>query len=289
MTKSEAELILGLDFGYTVKDVHKRFRHLSLSVHPDHGGDHDLFLRLLDAKDLLLDSAPKTHSAKEPSIFIEVDINLEWLLEADPSPLEVSHKTADRCMECNGTGSLDHRNDSKPCSGCDGMMRVMDPEHPKRAIQCPDCYGKGVEFINPCGICGGKGYCPQDLSFKVELQPYHLPRDLIIGGVARVSCEVSERGKDCFRKENDLYIKYYINILDIVTNRILTYRDPMNDTFIDLHCRDFVKGKRILPGRGLVDNGRRGDLYLVPEFDFSEIGELTPEAIQIIEDIRKKK
>lgn len=85
--------IFGLRENFTREEVNKKFKRLSKIVHPDIGGDENLFKFIMFCKEVLLDNSkindvkqtdekPKTRQSKEDSKKESVYINLRDFRES---------------------------------------------------------------------------------------------------------------------------------------------------------------------------------------------------------------
>jgi hypothetical protein len=134
-TRSQALLALGLTPNATHQDTIRAFRKLSLRHHPDRAGEHDEFITILSAKDVLLEGPGNGESLSESS---PVGDASEWTVPGArarvPVPRTSTNQTRyyapfldslfgpspfERCKESIGRGSVSYTCACKKCEQAD--------------------------------------------------------------------------------------------------------------------------------------------------------------------------
>jgi len=165
MNLDEATELLGLAGEFSYTDLKRRFRELSLTMHPDVGGDQAQFIRLMDAFKVLEGHA----SADENGSQALSTVDGTPLSELGKGyPLTVSAKS---CGSCEGRGwqSFSNHTVEVKCPECDGDGKFW--------VDCKKCSGSG-RYMHPrtgkdigeCYACAGTGrfYPP----YKQQRRPY---------------------------------------------------------------------------------------------------------------------
>lgn len=134
MTVGEAQVLLGLEDGYTAVDLVKAFRRKAVETHPDHGGDTDDFLLVKRAKELLgrvLEGEFLRSDDEEPE---------EEVVEEPPAEAEVEPAWAD-------DGYIDGAEDQRDLGLLVGKkLSVLHIEVDGRAHPAPQHFRAWVEL-----------------------------------------------------------------------------------------------------------------------------------------------
>lgn len=190
MAKKDYYEILGLNKNASQDEIKKAYRKLAKELHPDKGGDEDMFKEVSEAYDVLSDSKKKenydrfghnqnTHSGpnmddifshfqdifgRRPtnqtrmgqSLTITVSLTLEEIFSGVVKTYNYNRNVS--CNSCDGHGG----SDPIDCVSCNGLgyvtklfrtpMGVMEERQP-----CPSCDSLGVQYKQPCKSCKGSG------------------------------------------------------------------------------------------------------------------------------------
>jgi molecular chaperone DnaJ len=160
MNPQEAMNILGLNRDHTEDDIKKAFKSKAHEHHPDKGGDSQMFIRVKEAKEVLLSLRNGGHNRD----------NLFETLFGRKKPFSTYTRPKVRIPEVVislqrgyfGGQFTKKLRVQKPCKTCGGLGRTGD--------YCSACNGNGftksnhahgphnIFTRNVCGYCGGTGF-----------------------------------------------------------------------------------------------------------------------------------
>jgi len=217
--------VLGLDKTATEQEIKKRYRKLSMKLHPDRGGDEEAFKKVAEAYGILSDKTKKANydrygdaggvkgnpfagnpfadhpfndfmrqhrrgarQAQQRGGDLRVTISLT--LEEIYSGIDktIKYKRNILCGDCDGHGGHNPR-DCNKCGGNGVEIRVTNTLGGMRQMQvtCSKCHGRGKSFSSSCGTCHTKG-----LKLKEETVVVEIPKGVKSGDNIRYGTMGSE-------------------------------------------------------------------------------------------------
>lgn len=199
---------LGVEKEASSEEIKKAYRKLSMTHHPDKGGDEDKFKQINEAYSVLSDfqkrqaydnpnpfdsfgngfpfgfnpfgNVPRRPDPNAPqnggAIIVEAEIPLKLYLFGGVFKAKFSYREA--CLTCNGKGF----DKSSPCTNChsSGYIQRVDKRPgfvSTSTIPCPICGGLGQKPENKCSDCNGSG--KHDIRDKEFL--FDIPENVQIG------------------------------------------------------------------------------------------------------------
>jgi DnaJ-class molecular chaperone len=173
--------VLGLTKFATQKEIKKSYYKLSFEYHPDKGGDPDIFAKITEAYDVLMDESLKKEYDRKSKWGLNYDESLE-LLDFEFNNLAKAYNEKEYenfkkksvlnivinidesfdgtieyerwvlCKKCGGSGKdLDSKIQIKDDNG--NILKIFDGSD-----GCDFCEGTGKDYLGkPCMFCGGKG------------------------------------------------------------------------------------------------------------------------------------
>lgn len=159
MDISTAQKTIGVNLPISLSALKAAFRRKALTMHPDHGGSHEGFLKLNEAFKVLSGST---------TMLLVADEVVAGATCIDGTPLEdlgkgyPITKAACACSTCSGKGYVpDGPRPGYECPHCDGQGKFI-----RRDRKCPACNGYGGDlfaafsfsrFARVCRVCRGMG------------------------------------------------------------------------------------------------------------------------------------
>jgi DnaJ-class molecular chaperone len=307
---------LGLEPSYTKDDVTKAYRKMAQKAHPDTGGDNEMFSRLTDIKDFLLDSLDGGHNKSRrnqgvnPFDFnwhhqdprrnqvriMEGVIPLEFLLRPKPFIHTVTVREEVICEECQGRGSNSVR-DRRACSNCNGLGFTTTPSstghmHIGMMSPCATCRGQGFVFGDPCKKCQGSGQLTMFHKVQIPISPLTVPKDVIIHDKLLFRPIPSEQSSDqeWFRRGGELHHRLKINVFDLILRKPIEWVDLLDNSIRSISLGPNVNDNTMvikLSGLGLTDGQNRGNLMIHAVAVYPRLSELPNSLLKTLEEFRQ--
>ena len=169
--------VLGIRPEADLEEIRRAFREKARKLHPDLGGEKELFLELKRSYELLC----ARHASNRLRIIKErpkgdnyvlsfLDVTAKELALGATVTVAIPGEPK-TCPHCKGTGQ-NPAGRQKNCLFCGGRG-VIEFSGPKRHLRiiCPRCAGSGKVLIDVCPKCRGKGNLSgeKELSLKIPL------------------------------------------------------------------------------------------------------------------------
>jgi len=321
MSKNYYE-ILGVSRDANETDIKKAYRKLSKQYHPDLNPDNkeaeDKFKEIAEAYEILSNPQKKQNYDQygDPNgnpfgydnMFTRqarpivprgenVRVNLTLTLEEmfNGTEKKIKYRRKNKCGSCSGEGGK-----TESCTTCNGSGHVMHEVNTffGRARQlglCNNCNGIGRVVVDSCKTCNGSG-----VEYIEEELDVNIPR-----GVDE-NDSFTQRGKGNHARggtTGDLWIriipkphnKFIRKDLDLHHRLMLDYPTLVLGGKIDFETLDgklrltIKKGTEIgeslrIPNKGMIRNGRRGDILLETWLEIPK--NLSEEEEKIVESLK---
>lgn len=244
--------ILGVVETATQDEIKKAYRQKAKELHPDKGGDEEMFKKVTNAYDILSDEnkknqydnerkyggqfggnfnfddgfsdnffsrffrKPKTNIIRGEDLNLNLNLTLEEIYNGVTKTFRYKRKA--QCQTCTGTGAL-NGNSFKICTGCSGSGQKIRTGQSfmggfsQVITECDECNGLGKATDLPCSSCNGLG--TEIIDDTVEIQS---PK-----GIAG-HMQFSVQGKGGFKKG-----------ATIPGNLLVTVTELPHDKFTRLH------------------------------------------------------
>ena len=209
----------------------------------------------------------------------DINLNLELLL-ADiylGKNVSLDYNKEILCSDCNGMGG---KSNSK-CSDCGGNGIViqcmqMGPMRIQQQVPCNKCSGKGNLITDKCKTCNGKKVinkssklnfniekgCKSNFVLRIENEGNQM-KDLKNGDIL-VNIVTKEDG-NLTRKENDIYLKKNISLLDAYNNTNIEFTHLDNKKY-DINLKGLPQTNNIYIvkelGMPILNSNKCGNLYI---------------------------
>lgn len=241
--------ILGVNENATQDEIKKAYRKLAVEHHPDKGGSEEIFKKIAEAYDTLIDDKKRTiydnkrqnpfgggipfedffgsqfYTTRKrgvPDKIIEMNIGaVDSFLGGDRV---FTYNREVQCTDCNGSGG-----DRVKCSDCDGrgfhQYKTGNSIFSQVIRQaCNTCKGSGFIYSKTCSTCNGKTTKTVIESVKIKL-PHGIDEgqflklqgkgDYIDGMYGNLIIRVKSTPQNNFEKSNN----------DLIYNAFLTKED----------------------------------------------------------------
>ena len=215
---------------------------------------------------------------------------------------ELSFKAYAQCQECAGLGHF-AKEGTKQCTTCNGQGEVKEVRNTffgnfQQVRACSKCRGSGQIPNKICNTCKGAGRAVAGRSLKVEILPGVMDGQLIkISGAGEAGEQGAPAGdlyvqvrvlphKVFARKENDLYIKKQVTLVDVLLGKkveVPTISGKPQD--IEIPAGFNLTEKLKVAGQGMPrwSSYGHGDMYV--ELDVRTPKKITAKARKLLEDL----
>jgi len=200
--------ILEVEKTATSDEIRKSYRKKAVKMHPDKGGDQNLFQELQHAYEILSDDDKRKvydtygeeglkegrdgteggdifdllqgrmgggqkQKRKTKSVLHTLKVTLEDLYKGNKRYLEISRYR--NCASCKGNGSKDPNANTK-CAGCGGkgmkvVVRQISMGYVQQTEHCRDCNGEGqvIKEKDKCTACKGQKVNQVSKTLEVDI------------------------------------------------------------------------------------------------------------------------
>jgi len=199
--------ILEVEKTATADEIRKSYRKKAVKMHPDKGGDQNLFQELQHAYEILSDEDKRKvydtygeeglkegrdgtegqdimdllqgrmggakQKRKTKSVLHTLKVTLEDLYKGNKRYLEISRYR--NCTTCKGNGSKDPNANTK-CAGCQGkgikvVVRQISMGYVQQQEHCRDCNGEGqvIKEKDKCTACKGQKVNQVSKTLEVDI------------------------------------------------------------------------------------------------------------------------
>ena len=179
MNIPDAKMILGVGPNCTEEDIKKAFKLKAYEHHPDKGGDTEQFIKIKEAKDLLIQTSgigvdgifetlfgkkrPFSHYKKPRSRIPDASLSLKMSYRGGTFIKKAI--VQELCKDCSGLGRR-----GQACVHCKGIGYSDHGNGPMGVrIICGYCAGTGYEQI--CSTCRGSGMTNGYKDLKFDIRP----------------------------------------------------------------------------------------------------------------------
>ncbi|MBI4859859.1 MAG: J domain-containing protein [Candidatus Riflebacteria bacterium] len=242
------------------------------------GGISDLFESLFNRGSTASRETRAATPQRGDDIQYTVTIPFETAITGGKVPIEIPTQTT--CDRCKGTGSAPGSSVSQ-CSGCGGTGQVTFSQGGfalNRA--CPECFGRGKQFSDPCPICRGDGVLHRPSKVMIKI-----PRGISDGQVIRLAGQGKPgiaRGPagDLFlkiavtehaefkRKGNDIHARVKVNAFQAIVGTEIQVHTISGDKVAVTIPPGTQPGARLrLKGQGIMG----GDHYVEVEITVPQL------------------
>jgi molecular chaperone DnaJ len=260
----------------------------------------DIFRTFSDLFEEFFGFSPREEQRRRDGadISTEVWLNFEDLFTG--KEVKVTYSRHEACPTCGGVG-YDKKKGTKVCSVCGGKGMVTYVEGFFRlSYTCPDCRGRGFEYIEPCPTCRGKGLILAEREVKVEIPPgvedgtiFRVPGEGEAGlyGGRPGDLYVRVRVKPhpfLYRKGQDVYLNLRVPLISALLEEEITI--PYVNEELKIRIPKGVQpGEEIvIKGKGLPskDGRHRGDLIVVLEIELPK--KISSKAKEVLKQLAKE-
>ena len=192
------------------------------------------------------------------------------------SKKDITLDLTEKCETCEGRGGFDF----KKCSTCNGTGRVRRSQSSLfgsfvSESVCPDCKGQGEVFEKRCSDCKGKGYNINRKTITITIpEGVDTGSQIRIKGKGQVGSNGGENGDiyvefivesdPIFKRDgNDIYMTLPINIVEATLGGEKEVPTLDGKIILTIPPYSQTNDKLRIKGRGVPNNSRRGDLYIV--------------------------
>ncbi len=260
----------------------------------------DIFSAFSDLFEEFFGFSPREEQRKRDGadISTEVWLNFEDLFTGKEIKLTYSRHEA--CPTCGGAG-YDKGKGTKTCSVCGGKGRVTYVEGFFRlSYTCPDCRGRGFEYVEICPTCRGKGLILAERELKVEIPPgvedgiiFRVPGEGEAGlhGGRPGDLYLRVRVKPhpfLYRRGQDVYLNLRVPLISALLEEEITIPYVNEELKVKIP-RGIQPGEEItIKGKGLPskDGKHRGDLIIVLEVELPK--KISPKAKELLKELAKE-
>ncbi len=209
----------------------------------------------------------------------DINLNLELLLVDIylGKNISLDYNKDIICSDCNGIGG---KNNSK-CKDCDGNGVViqciqMGPMRIQQQVACNKCLGKGNIITDKCKTCNGKKVvnkssklnfniekgCKSNFVLRIEGEGNQM-KDLKNGDI--LVNIVTKEDSNITRKDNDIYIKRTIALLDVYNNTTIEFTHLDNKKY-DINLKGLPQTNNIYMikdlGIPILNSNKCGNLFI---------------------------
>jgi DnaJ-class molecular chaperone len=164
--------ILEISENSSEEEIKKQYRKLAFKYHPDkNNGDDEKFKKIQNAYEILTDDEKKREYLNNSDISINLNDLFAQMFSIQKNTIvlklslydilngntkEFITYTKSPCLFCNETGIKDYHKNAIECRECFG--KGVNPSIP--FLSCMSCQGQGIFVLNKikCDNCKGKGY-----------------------------------------------------------------------------------------------------------------------------------
>lgn len=189
---------------------------------------------------------------------------------------DITLDLTEKCESCDGKGGFN----PKKCSTCNGTGKVRRSQSSLfgsflTETTCPDCNGTGETFERRCSDCRGKGYVVRRKTITITIpEGVDTGSQIRIKGKGQVGFNGGENGDIYveFKVENDpiftregydIYMTLPINVAEAVLGGEKEVPTLDGNIILTIPSYSQTNDKLRIKGRGVPNNSKRGDLYIV--------------------------
>lgn len=209
----------------------------------------------------------------------DINLNLELLLSDIylGKNISLDYNKEILCSDCNGLGGKS----TTKCSECGGNGIViqcmqMGPMRIQQQVPCNKCSGKGNVITDKCKKCNGNKVVnkPSKLNFNIEKgcksnfvlrieNEGNQMKDLKNGDI--LVNIITKEDNNMTRKDNDIYIKRTISLLDVYNNTNIEFTHLDNKKY-DINLKELPQTNNIYMvkdlGIPILNSNRYGNLFI---------------------------
>ena len=188
---------LGVSKSATEDDIKKAYKKLAMQHHPDRGGDAEMFKKISNAYETLIDPQKRAiHDNKPPPKQHEftMNISLEDAFKGSTKTLRITRRPP--CSECNGHGHIQH------------TIRM----------------GPFVQTIHQlCQHCGGQGSCGEQEQLNMQINISRGTPDGAVINSNNINITIRVQSHSVFTRRGNL-LRWTVEIpfADSVTGSVVT-------------------------------------------------------------------
>ena len=260
----------------------------------------DIFRAFSDLFEEFFGFSPREEQRRRDGadISTEVWLNFEDLFTG--KEVKVSYSRHEACPTCGGVG-YDKEKGTKVCSVCGGKGRVTYVEGFFRlSYTCPDCRGRGFEYVEVCPTCRGKGLILAERELKVEIPPgvedgtiFRVPGEgeagLYGGRPGDLYLRVRVKPHPyLYRKGQDVYLNLRVPLISALLEEEITFPYVNEELKIRIPKGVQPGEEIIIKGKGLPskDGRHRGDLIVVLEVELPK--KISQKAKELLKELAKE-
>ena len=189
---------------------------------------------------------------------------------------DITLDLTEKCENCDGKGGFN----PKKCSTCNGSGKVRRSQSSLfgsflTETTCPDCNGTGETFERRCSDCKGRGYVVKRKTITITIpEGVDTGSQIRIKGKGQVGINGGENGDTyvefkvdsdpIFTREGyDIYMTLPINICEAVLGGEKEVPTLDGNIILTIPSYSQTNDKLRIKGRGVPNNSKRGDLYIV--------------------------
>ena len=209
----------------------------------------------------------------------DIQLNLELLLVDIylGKNVSIEYNKDIICNDCNGLGG---KNNSK-CKDCGGngvvvQLIQMGPMRLQQQFHCSKCNGKGNIITDKCKTCNGKKVvnktsklnfniekgCKSNFVLRIENEGNQM-KDYLNGDIS-VNI-ITKEDKNMIRKENDIYIKRNLLLLDVYNNKNIEF-EHLDGKKYNINLINLAQSNNVFVikelGMPILNSSNYGNLYI---------------------------
>lgn len=234
----------------------------------------------------------------------DLQINQEIALEEAYTGIkkEISFKAYASCKECAGLGHFAEEG-TKQCTTCNGQGEIKEVRNTffgnfQQVRTCSKCQGSGQIPNKICTECKGAGRTVGTRSHSIEILAGVMDGQLIKITGAGEAGEQSAPAGDLYvqvrvlphkifaRKENDLYIKKQVTLVDVLLGKKIDLPTISGKTYsVEIPTGFNLSEKLKVSGQGMprFNSYGHGDMYV--ELDVRTPKKVSSKARKLLEDL----
>ena len=241
----------------------------------------DIFSAFSDLFEEFFGFSPREEKRKRDGADISTEVWLNFEDLFSKKEVKISYNRHEVCPICGGLG-YNQEKGTKVCSACGGRGRVTYVEGFFRlSYTCPDCNGKGFEYVELCPTCRGKGVILAERELSVEIPPgvedgtiFRVPGEgeagLYGGRPGDLYLRVRVKPHPfLYRRDQDVYMKLRVPLISALLGEEVVV--PYINEELRVNIPEGAQpGEEItIKGKGLPskDGKQRGDLIIVLEVE----------------------
>lgn len=299
--------VLGLNSNATSEDIKKAYRNLSKKYHPDINKSpeaEEKFKKISEAYQVLTGKSKDSRTnnpfsgnpfggnpfggrkVKAKNVIYNIEVSLEEAFQGTIKNVFITKNVV--CSNCEGNGGIE----PITCNQCNGHGALG---RGNIVYMCNNCLGKGILYVKRCGSCMSKGYRQENINVTVEIPKgvsnnYNIIKQGIGNEIkdglnGDVIFSVKLKKHDLFEVNGrDLKVNKTISILDVFLGCEFFQKTLDGEVKVKIIKNTDLNKPLRLKGKGMLENGIRGDLLIRINPRFPK--QLTPQELALLNALR---